>query len=309
MYEQIQELCPGWQVVRRIGSGNYGSVYEIQRDLFGRIEKAALKVITIPQHQGEVDELLSSGFDEASITEHYRGVLAKIVQEYSLMAEVKGNSNIICCDDIMIKQHETEIGWTILIRMELLTPLLQSLDMVCNEEQVIGLGMDICQALILCHSKGIVHRDVKPQNLFLSKDGYFKLGDFGVAKTIDQIMPGTKIGTYAYMAPEVYHDRPYGISADIYSLGLVMYWLLNEHRLPFLPDSQQMPSIEDNERARLRRFSGAALPAPKHGNKALVAVIRKACPKGRPFLPAPPRTAARPDGPRSQGAPSAGQRS
>ena len=55
---------PGWDIVRLIGSGSYGTVYEIQRNLFGNVEKAALKVIHIPQSQSDIEELYNDGFDE-----------------------------------------------------------------------------------------------------------------------------------------------------------------------------------------------------------------------------------------------------
>lgn len=70
---------------------------------------------------------------------------------------------------------------------------------------------------MLCKKHNIIHRDIKPANIFASGNGDYKLGDFGIAKTIEQTSGGTKIGTYDYMAPEVYHDQPYGNTADIYS--------------------------------------------------------------------------------------------
>lgn len=85
------------------------------------------------------------------------------------------------------------------------------------------------------------------------------------------------VGTYGYMAPEVYNNQPYDKTVDIYSLGLVMYWLLNERRLPFLPLPPKAPKREDIELARIRRFSGRAIPAPKNGSAALKAVVLKAC--------------------------------
>ena len=68
-----KELWPGWKVVREIGQGSFGAVYEIQRDMFGKIESAALKVLTIPQSQNEIQELRSEGYDDASLTTHFRG--------------------------------------------------------------------------------------------------------------------------------------------------------------------------------------------------------------------------------------------
>lgn len=74
-----------------------------------------------------------------------------------------------------------------------------------SEDDVIRLGKDICHALSLCHEAGIIHRDIKPQNIFVSKWGSFKLGDFGIART----MPGSGSvlsfkGTISYMAPETF---------------------------------------------------------------------------------------------------------
>ena len=66
---------PGWETVRLIGRGSFGAVYEIRRDVLGLTEKAALKHISIPQNQSDVEELYSSGYDETSITAHYESYL------------------------------------------------------------------------------------------------------------------------------------------------------------------------------------------------------------------------------------------
>ena len=64
-------LYPGWETVRKIGTGSFGAVYEIERDLFGKKEKAALKMISIPQSESDIDELVSDGYDEKSITKRF----------------------------------------------------------------------------------------------------------------------------------------------------------------------------------------------------------------------------------------------
>lgn len=272
-----QVLWPGWETSRLIGRGSFGEVYEIERDLFGKKEKAALKYISIPQSDGDIEELYSNGYDDASITAHFKGYLADIVREYSLMADLKGHPNVVYCDDIRYIQHDDGFGWDVFIKMELLRPLLKTLDKTTSEEQVVKLGKDICNALVLCKDKGIVHRDIKPQNIFVSETGDYKLGDFGIAKMVERTTGGTKIGTYSYMAPEVYNNQPYGSASDIYSLGLVMYWLLNERRLPFLPLPPKTPTVAETDAARAARFSGKTIPAPKNGGEKLKAVVLKAC--------------------------------
>ena len=270
-------VYPGWETVRKIGTGSFGSVYEIQRNLFGRIEKAALKKIPIPQNESDVEELYSNGYDSASITEHFKSYLEDIVREYFLMAEMKGHTNVVYCDDIRYEPKSDGFGWDIYIKMELLTPLIKVVDSIQMEDQIIKLGKDICRALILCENKSIIHRDIKPQNIFVSKDGDYKLGDFGIAKTIEKTSGGTKIGTYTYMAPEVYNNMPYGHSADIYSLGLVLYWLLNERLTPFLPLPPTVPKASDMEEAKFRRFSGEEIPEPYYGSDELKQIVLKAC--------------------------------
>ena len=268
---------PGWEVVRTIGHGSFGAVYEIQRNTFGHIESAALKVITIPDKASDIEDLYNDGYTVEDVTMRFQGYLEDIIREYSLMVDMKGHSNVVYCDDFRYVQHEDGIGWDIYIKMELLTPLTKALAKEIDERQVMDLGIDICSALVMCRERNIVHRDIKPQNIFVSKDGTYKLGDFGIAKTAERTTSGTKIGTYKYMAPEVYNNQPYGSGADIYSLGLLMYWMLNERRTPFLPLPPQVPSSSMEDEARKRRFLGEEIPAPVHGSEDLKAIVLKAC--------------------------------
>ena len=268
---------PGWETVKLIGRGSFGAVYEIQRDVFGDIEKAALKVISIPQNASDIDEMYSDGYDDESITSTFQNHLKSIVAEYSLMKKMSDCTHIVHCDDIRYVQHEDGFGWDTFIKMELLTPLNKALPAEISEEMVVKVAKELCEALIVCKEHNVVHRDIKPQNVFMSRSGVYKLGDFGIAKTVEKTMGGTKIGTYKFMAPEVYNNQPYGQAADVYSLGLVLYWLLNERRMPFMPLPPEKLSAGMEEKARARRFSGEPLPAPAHGSDELKRIVLKAC--------------------------------
>ena len=95
--------------------------------------------------------------------------------------------------------------------------------------EVAELGRQACAGLAHAHARGLVHRDVKPQNLLLREDGTLKVADFGIARsgggaTITQA--GTLLGTAAYMAPEVVAGEPATASSDVYSLGAVLYELV-----------------------------------------------------------------------------------
>ena len=272
-------VWPGWNTVRLIGRGSFGAVYEIQREVFGKVEKAALKIISIPQHSSDINSLRNDGFDDETITERYAEHLQQIVNEYSLMVSLKGHPNAVYCDDIKYVQHEDGIGWDIFIKMELLTALDETLRKTeeLAEDEVVKIGENISSILAFCGQRNIIHRDIKPENIFVSDAGAYKLGDFGIAKTVERTTGGTKTGTYRYMAPEVYNNKPYGTKADIYSLGLTLYWLLNERRLPFMPMPPALPSASEEEEARRRRFDGEPLPPPAHGCEELKAIVLKAC--------------------------------
>ncbi len=94
---------------------------------------------------------------------------------------------------------------------------------------VIDLGIQIAQALEAAHERGVVHRDIKPQNVLLAEEGRVKVTDFGIARsrgTEGLTLTGTIMGTSDYIAPEQAKGEPAGEASDIYSLGVVLYELL-----------------------------------------------------------------------------------
>ena len=145
---------PGWESVRIIGHGSFGSVHEIQRALpDGTVEKAALKIISIPQHSGDIDELYNDGFDEESITTRYRDYLGSIVREYSLMKTLRDCVNVVNCDDLQYFAHDDGIGWDIYIKMELLTPLGKALGNEITEDETLVAGSLRCRRDPSCLSR------------------------------------------------------------------------------------------------------------------------------------------------------------
>ena len=232
MYENIR--FPGWEVVRKIGEGSFGGVYEIHRTLpDGRVEKAALKKLTVPKDNIEIRELYSQSFSRETITAHYKEQVRELAKEYTLTQELNSCKNVVACHDVQCVQHADGIGWDIYIRMELLKPLKLVLSADYQEMAVLKLGLSLCNALLACQEHHIVHRDIKPENILVSDRGEFKLGDFGIAKVSEKTATGTMTGTMGYMAPEVANRWHYGAQADIYSLGMTFYLLFNDGKLPY----------------------------------------------------------------------------
>ena len=276
-FENIRLPWPEWEIVKYLGGGAYGVVYEIERNISGIQEKAALKIVSRPKDNSEIESYYDNGYDEASIIASYESEIRNYIKEYKLMKELQGQSNIVSCDDFKVVPHENGIGADIFIRMELLTSLAQVLrKKKLSEQEIIKLGKDISHALILCESKNIIHRDIKPANIMVSQFGDYKLGDFGVSKIMDHTTYATKMGTQEYQAPEVVHMEKYGHTADIYSLGITLYWLLNNRRMPFI-DANGKITAELKDEAMDRRYRGEKLPAPKNGSAKLKKIVLKAC--------------------------------
>uniref|UniRef100_A0A4W3KAS0 non-specific serine/threonine protein kinase n=1 Tax=Callorhinchus milii TaxID=7868 RepID=A0A4W3KAS0_CALMI len=94
-----------------------------------------------------------------------------------------------------------------------------------SEDQIMDWFVQICMALKHVHDRKILHRDIKSQNIFLTKDGTVQLGDFGIARVLNSTveLARTCIGTPYYLSPEICENKPYNNKSDIWALGCVLY--------------------------------------------------------------------------------------
>lgn len=275
----LNNIWPEWQIVRRIGRGSFGIVYEAVRTDHLVESRAAIKVISIPQDKSEIDSLRSEGLSKEATRTYLQGVVNDFVSEIQLMESFKGVQNIVSVEDYKVIEKKDKIGWDIYIRMELLTPFNTYIcDKTLSENEIIKLGVDICSALELCAKRNVIHRDIKPENIFINQFGDFKLGDFGIARKLENLTGGlSQKGTYNYMAPEIEKGNRYDATVDLYSLGLVLYRLLNKNRLPFLDTERQLLNPNERMAAIRRRMDGEPLPSPCDASPAMAQVILCAC--------------------------------
>lgn len=272
-------VWPEWKLVEKIGEGSFGKVYKAKRTERGRSFYSAIKIISIPGSKGELDSVRSEMNNEQSTREYFRNLVEDCVQEIYTMEHFCGNSHVVSFEDFKVVEYLDEIGWDISIRMEYLTSFMDyCTGKELTEKEVIKLGCDLAMALIYCRKLNIIHRDVKPENIFVSRFGDFKLGDFGIAREQAHTMSNmSKKGTYSYMAPEIYKGEKYDSSIDIYSLGIVLYKLMNHNRLPFLSLDKQLITYRDKETALARRMAGEKMPVPVNASAAFSHIILKAC--------------------------------
>ena len=270
---------PEWKIVEKIGEGSFGQVYKAHRTERGKSFYSAIKIINIPGSQSELNSVRSETGNDQAAREYFQNLVEECIQEIGTMEYFRGNSYIVSVEDFKVMEYLYAIGWEIYIRMEYLTSFLDyCAEKQLQEKEVIQMGLDLSKALGYCRKLHIIHRDVKPENIFVSRFGDFKLGDFGIARELERTMSGfSKKGTYSYMAPEMYKGEKYDSRVDIYSLGIVLYKLMNHNRLPFMNLEKQFITYRDKENALNKRMSGEQMAPPAEAGKLFGQIILKAC--------------------------------
>ena len=274
-----------WKISKELGSGAFGQVYEIYwEDNYGNRTVSALKYLHIPsemalQHQIEEQP------DMEAVRNYFFGQYQSVREEIKILQNCKGHSNIVSYEDDETHEivGENEIGWDILIRMELLYPLSTKFPpkesnntRKATQYDVVLMWRDIANALIYCEKENIIHRDIKPANILVSSSGNYKLSDFGVArKNIQDTGASTRVGTDKYMAPEVSKRQKYDKRADYYSLGRVIYFYLNNKRHAFYPAYPNEMEQKDVENAEARRLNGDKIPKLPGVSKEINEVLLK----------------------------------
>ena len=280
--KKYEPLWGKWTIKRIIGEGSFGAVYEVESEKFGNRSSCAVKLISFKNAemlQGLSDgETLSGKELEQLKIEEAR----KNVREAVLMEKLQGRDHIVTIYDYDIFPGETTTD--VIIRMELLTNLNDYMKQhTTNSESdlkktVIKLGIDIGKALEDCEEEKIVHRDIKPDNIFVNKNRTFKLGDFGLSRKMNKSASFSlrkSVGTPLYMAPEALGwGRKVDTLSDLYSLGIVMYQLLNGQNIPFVSGTGDFDEVDE---AIEKRADGEKILPPEHENGQLWKIIQKTC--------------------------------
>ena len=214
--------CPieGYKTIKKIGTGASGTVYLIKN--IKTKELCALKQVPFPKEEKIINYQLN---------------------------EIKYLKNLLCPTIIEIKESKIKENFIYMIleyaEFGTLYDLIQK--KIKNGEyfepdEILTWMTEIIIGLYIIHQKGIMHRDIKSENLFLCSDNIMKIGDFGISKNAESAQ--TFCGTPSYMAPEMFNFQEYNFKVDIWSAGVVLYELVM-FKKPFQRNIQGEEELKD----------------------------------------------------------------
>ena len=222
-----------YTVERKLGHGGMATVYLARDTMLDR--PVALKVLA--EHLADDEDFRERFLREARLAAKF--VHPNVVQVYDVGEDERG--------PYIVMEY---------VEGDTLADELRRRGRLPSDE-VIAIGIQLCAALDAAHAAGLVHRDIKPQNVLRRPDGHVKIADFGIARSLaatSHTELGTVLGTAAYLAPEQARGEQVTPAADIYSLGVVLYELLIG-RTPYEADT--LPELV------LKREQGAVEPPGK----------------------------------------------
>lgn len=233
--QYLEPLWGRWWVERLLGEGSFGQVWLV-RDAGGH--EAAVKEVQVPFANGDLDSARLEGLTLAGAKAYFRTLMEETRREIDLMKALRSCETVVQFLDSQVVERGHEFGWVILILMERLVPFRDRMASgILTVQDAAHLGRDIALALEACAGLGIVHRDIKPDNLFYNpRTDRYQLGDFGVAHYLERPTEEKgRAGTLTHMPPEVFQGATFTPEADLYALGMILYRLLNDSRIPGLP--------------------------------------------------------------------------
>lgn len=221
----VQASLERWgplEIIRRIGEGSFGEVYEARDPQLDR--HVALKLLRSEGKATEVDPQAKTRSPDDLPPAGIRVTPDMIIKEGRLLAKIN-HPNVVKihgADD-----HEGRVGiWMELVRGATLSSIVEERGRF-GAGEVVALGRDLCGALAAVHAAGIIHRDIKAQNVMREEGGKILLMDFGIGAEENKSRDNRSVaGTALYLAPERFRGVPSTIRSDIYSLGVLLYYLL-----------------------------------------------------------------------------------
>lgn len=215
-HSKIRIFNQKFESVKQISSGAYGKVY---------------KVSLLSEQLLKPSEKTYLAIKKMSVENSNEGINFSALREIVILKEIK-HENLLLLLDVCYDQENLFLVYEFL-EMDLYSAIT-SRDIIFTEPLIKGIIQQILRGLLVLHENGILHRDLKPQNILVSKEGYIKLADFGFARFISSPNIGMtrNIVTEWYRAPELFFGAGYYSTAvDIWSVGCILAELIQRYPL------------------------------------------------------------------------------
>ena len=226
-----------YRVRERLGSGSVGVVFRAEHTTLGR--QVAVKALPLPDDAppGAADRFWR---EAAALAKLRHPSLVAVLDAGTVEAPAGSGEPALCylvlelAESGDLEQHVYERGPR-------------------PPEEALRWGRELAEGLSYAHTAGVIHRDVKPSNVFLTGDGRAVLADFGLARDFGSTAtePGALLGSLQFLAPEQWHDAATAAEpADVYSLGVTLFWTLTGKLPGDAPESKAGPPAPATRRLR-----------------------------------------------------------
>lgn len=227
-------------------------------------EKYIVKVISIPASQVQYDALLLTGVcsDRESALAYFNDLVSGIVDEIKTLEKLSSLEGFLPIDDYQIVEMDDDVGYDIYLLSKYQKTLVKQFrKQEMTHLGAINMGLDLCAALSVCRKLGYLYADLKPNNVYLTGEQSYRIGDIGFIK-LDSLKYASLPESYrsAYTAPEIKDAySSLNTTIDIYALGLILYQAYNGGILP----------VADED--------SGTFPPPAYADSEMSEIILKAC--------------------------------
>ena len=253
-------------------------------------DKYIVKIISVPASQTKLDALLLTGAypDKNAALAYFKDMADGIADEKKILDNLAQLEGFVSFEDCQIVPMEDETGYDVYLLSEYrLTLERQNAKQPMTQLAAVNLGLDMCAAMSACRRSGYMFVDLKPSNIFVVGDKEYKVGDLGFVR-LNSLKYESLPDKYrsCYTAPELEDPFAYlNDTMDIYSLGLILYQVFNDGKLPFSGDQTQSeelcaPAYADEEMAQIILKACASVPEnrwqdPVQMGQAIVSYMQK----------------------------------
>lgn len=244
---KLPDNLKSWKVISRLPDDNGNEIYKVsKKDFDGTVISGLLRYVVIKNDEYNIE---NTDF---------------INDEASFLKTISQSGDCFNYLDIYVNNNpaKKKIEFFIITEdLKSLSEVMKSKDF--DENKVLDFGIQMSAILERLESKNIFHGNINPDDIFVTFDGKYKLGGFSDFES--------KIDNMSFIAPEIYKKENADFTTDIYSLGLIMYSMSNNGKIPFENDE-----VSKDDAVKMR-FDGKAVTAPKNGSEKLKSVIVIAC--------------------------------